>query len=87
MRRRRCSARTSADLAPWIDEYDAAIHHGDRAIGRLLDSLARRTGERIDPGGEVGRVGTSGGRDTPALYFEIRQGGNPIDPGAWLTRR
>jgi len=35
-------ARTPADLAPWIDEYDAAIHRGDRAIGRLLDMLARR---------------------------------------------
>jgi arylsulfatase A-like enzyme len=35
-------ARTPADLSPYVDEYDAAIHHGDRAIGRLLDSLARR---------------------------------------------
>ena len=35
-------ARGPADLAPYVDEYDAAIHHGDRAIGRLLDSLARR---------------------------------------------
>jgi arylsulfatase A-like enzyme len=31
-----------ADVAPYVDEYDAAIHHGDRAVGRLLESLARR---------------------------------------------
>ena len=52
-----------------------------------LDSLARRTGERITPGTSVGRVGTSGGRDTPALYFELRHRGNPIDPRSWLSRR
>lgn len=34
--------RVPADIAPHMDEYDAAIHHGDGAIGRLLDSLARR---------------------------------------------
>lgn len=52
-----------------------------------LDSLARRTGERIAPGTSLGRVGMSGGRDTPALYFELRLRGNPIDPRAWLSRR
>ena len=52
-----------------------------------LDSLARRTGERITPGTSVGRVGTSGGRETPALYFELRLRGNPIDPRSWLSRR
>ena len=52
-----------------------------------LDSLTRRTGEKVEPGGSLGRVGTSGGRDTPGLYFEIRRGGNPINPSDWLTRR
>ena len=52
-----------------------------------LDSLLRRTGEKVEPGGSLGRVGTSGGRDTPALYFEIRRGGSPINPSDWLTRR
>ena len=52
-----------------------------------LDALTRRTGEQVEPGGSLGRVGTSGGRDSPALYFEIRRGGNPINPSDWLTRR
>jgi arylsulfatase A-like enzyme len=38
--------RGPGDLAAYVDEYDAAIHHGDRAVGRLID-LFRRTG-RLD---------------------------------------
>jgi arylsulfatase A-like enzyme len=36
------TGRSPADLAPYVGEYDAAIHRGDRAIGRLLESLERR---------------------------------------------
>lgn len=36
------TGRSPADVAPYVDEYDAAIHHGDRAVGRLLASLVRR---------------------------------------------
>jgi len=31
-----------AEMAPYIAEYDAAVHHGDRGVGALLDVLARR---------------------------------------------
>jgi len=42
MKRACRTGRSPADVAAHIDEYDAAIHRGDRAIGRLLESLARR---------------------------------------------
>ena len=32
-------------------------------------------------------VGDSGGRDSPALYFEVRKDGDPIDPSDWIARR
>jgi septal ring factor EnvC (AmiA/AmiB activator) len=32
-------------------------------------------------------VGESGGRDQPALYFEIRRQGEPVDPKPWLAAR
>ncbi len=48
-------------------------------------TLFRRPGERVRAGDVLGRVGASGGRDTPALYFEIRQGGNPVNPERWLS--
>ena len=34
-------ARAMSDLAPFVDEYDAAIRRGDRAVGRLLAMLER----------------------------------------------
>ena len=52
-----------------------------------LDGLERHTGDHVDPGSSLGRVGVSGGIDAPALYFELRQRGTPVDPGRWLLRR
>ncbi len=36
------SGERPADLDRWILEYDAAIHRGDRAFGRLLEGLSER---------------------------------------------
>jgi septal ring factor EnvC (AmiA/AmiB activator) len=35
-------------------------------------------------GDTIASVGDSGGRATPALYFEIRKAGRPIDPRPWF---
>ena len=35
------TAGSRADLVPFVDEYDAAIRHGDRAVGRLLELVER----------------------------------------------
>ena len=32
----------------------------------------------------VASVGNSGGQGRPALYFELRRNGSPVDPAAWL---
>jgi septal ring factor EnvC (AmiA/AmiB activator) len=34
----------------------------------------------------VSTVGSSGGRDRPALYFEVRKDGKPVDPAGWCRR-
>ena len=39
------AARSTADLDAFVDEYDAAIRHGDRALGKLL-ALLERTATR-----------------------------------------
>lgn len=49
-------------------------------------SLQREVGDWVRPGDVIAQVGSSGGVDTPALYFEIRRDGNPVDPGSWLQR-
>lgn len=46
-------------------------------------SLLRDVGEWVKAGTQVSTVGTSGGLQSPALYFEIRQQGKPVDPATW----
>ena len=50
-------------------------------------TLIRETGDWVDSGEIIATVGDSGGSAKPALYFEIRSAGNPIDPGRWCVRR
>lgn len=49
-------------------------------------SLAVKVGDWVRAGTELGSVGESGGQAQPALYFEIRRRGEPIDPQQWLQK-
>jgi len=46
-------------------------------------SLLKNAGDIVKAGESIATVGTSGGQDTPALYFAIRQQGRPSDPAQW----
>ena len=46
-------------------------------------SLLKKPGDVVKAGEAISTVGTSGGQDTPALYFAIRQQGRPTDPSQW----
>lgn len=46
-------------------------------------SLLKDAGDMVKAGDVIATVGTSGGQDTPALYFAIRQQGRPSDPAQW----
>ncbi|MWV11195.1 peptidoglycan DD-metalloendopeptidase family protein [Pseudomonas sp. R-28-1W-6] len=46
-------------------------------------SLLKEAGDIVRAGESIATVGTSGGQDTPALYFAIRQQGRPSDPAQW----
>lgn len=46
--------------------------------------LLKTAGSPVTGGETVARAGNSGGRRDSALYFEIRQGGKPLDPARWL---
>jgi len=48
-------------------------------------SLLKKAGEQVKAGEPIATVGTSGGQDTPALYFAIRQQGRPSDPVQWCS--
>jgi len=63
------------------------IDHGDGFLSLYGHnrSLLRSVGDRVNPGDVVARAGTTGGLERAALYFEIREAGDPIDPSLWLT--
>ena len=66
------------------------IDHGNSHMSLYgsCDSLFKGLGERVEGGEPVGLVGQSGGQSNVGLYFEIRRGGRPLDPNAWLgTKR
>ncbi|WP_213875661.1 murein hydrolase activator EnvC [Pseudomonas sp. dw_358] len=46
-------------------------------------TLLKSAGDVVKAGETISTVGTSGGQETPALYFAIRQQGKPTDPAQW----
>ncbi|BAP42031.1 peptidoglycan DD-metalloendopeptidase family protein [Pseudomonas sp. 21LCFQ02] len=46
-------------------------------------SLLKKAGDIVKAGEAISTVGSSGGQDTAALYFAIRQQGRPTDPAQW----
>lgn len=46
-------------------------------------TLLKSAGDVVKAGESISTVGNSGGQNTPALYFAIRQQGHPSDPAQW----
>ena len=62
------------------------IDHGNgwMSLYGRNESLLKQTGDWAAPGEEIARVGSSGGATDPALYFEIRSDGTPVNPAKWI---
>jgi septal ring factor EnvC (AmiA/AmiB activator) len=62
------------------------VDHGDGYLSLYghNERLYKEVGERVTAGDTIATLGDSGGRATPALYFEIRKGGRPVDPRPWF---
>ncbi len=78
-------------FSEWMTGYGLIliVDHGGGYMSLYAhnESLLRDTGDRVKRGDPVAKVGTSGGQGMPALYFELRRNGQPVDPGSWLQRR
>lgn len=61
------------------------IDHGNGYMSLYAhnQSILKEAGEWVSTGETIATVGQSGGKREPALYFEIRKSGKPIDPAAW----
>lgn len=74
--------------AQWFKGYGnlVILDHGDR-IFSLYGNLRASTvsqGDTVRAGETIGIVGESEEEETGALYFEIRENNQPIDPVSWL---
>jgi septal ring factor EnvC (AmiA/AmiB activator) len=63
------------------------LDHGDEyfTVSAHLAEIDVAVGDAVRPGQVVGLVGESGSLSGPHLYFELRRGREPLDPGAWLA--
>jgi septal ring factor EnvC (AmiA/AmiB activator) len=81
----------SVVFSEWMTGYGLIliVDHGNGYMSLYAhnESLLRDVGDRIKRGDALAKVGTSGGQGTPALYFELRRNGQPVDPSSWLQRR
>jgi septal ring factor EnvC (AmiA/AmiB activator) len=74
----------------WMTGYGLLliVDHGNGYMSLYAhnDALLKDAGAQVRRGDPVATVGTSGGQGRPSLYFELRRGGSPVDPGVWLRR-
>jgi septal ring factor EnvC (AmiA/AmiB activator) len=65
------------------------LDHGNGVVSIYSHAsvLLVAAGEDVTRSQELGRVGDSGSLRGAYLYFEIRDGGKPVDPASWLRRR
>ena len=75
----------------WMTGYGLIliVDHGNGYLSLYAhtESLLKNPGDRVKRGEHVARVGSSGGQSRPALYFELRRNGQPVDPRQWLSRQ
>ncbi|MGH8077099.1 MAG: murein hydrolase activator EnvC family protein [Lysobacter sp.] len=74
--------------AEWMTGYGLLliVDHGNGYMSLYAhnDALLKDVGAAVKRGESVGTVGNSGGQGRPALYFELRRNGQPVNPTTWL---
>ena len=78
-------------FAEWMTGYGLIliVDHGNGYLSLYAhsESLLKDIGAVVKRGDAVARVGNSGGLAQPALYFELRRNGQPVNPNQWFGSR
>jgi septal ring factor EnvC (AmiA/AmiB activator) len=84
----RAVASGEVRFAGWFRGYGKMLilDHGDEyfTVSAHLGELHVDVGDSVEAGESIGAVGETGSLSGPLLYFEIRRGGEPLDPSDWL---
>jgi len=75
-------------FAGWFRGYGRIVilDHGDGyfTVSGHLDEIFVEVGDPVEQGDTVGTAGETGSLSGPRLYFELRRGGQALDPAEWL---
>ncbi len=85
----RAVAKGRVDFAN--DDYEGmggmiVLNHGDGfyTLYGHLSEISVASGQEVQPGAQIGRVGDAGSLKGPILHFEVRKGSAPQNPETWL---
>ena len=64
------------------------LDHGNHyyTVYAHLEEVFKVKGDRVEKGEVIATVGDSGSLMGPALHFEVRHHGKPVDPLAWIQK-
>src|SRR5690606_18905079 len=78
-------------FAEWMTGYGMIliVDHGNGTMSLYAhnDALLKEASDAVKRGDAVATVGNSGGQGQPALYFELRRNGQPVNPNTFLQKR
>jgi septal ring factor EnvC (AmiA/AmiB activator) len=78
-------------FANWLRGFGlmTIVDHGDGYLTLYghSSSLFTSPGDWVEAGEAIAQAGRTGGTEDPAVYFEIRHNGKPVNPGGWLGSR
>jgi murein DD-endopeptidase MepM/ murein hydrolase activator NlpD len=83
------TADGTVERADWFSSYGlfVAIEHGANVETRYahMSRLAVAAGERVHKGDVIGYVGTTGRSTGPHLHYEVRVGGEAVNPIPYMA--
>jgi septal ring factor EnvC (AmiA/AmiB activator) len=78
-------------FADWLKGYGLVVildhANGFFSLYAHASALAVKVGDRVQTGQIIGWTGDTGMTSDNTLYFELRDGAEPVDPLIWLAKR
>jgi septal ring factor EnvC (AmiA/AmiB activator) len=77
--------------ADWLKGYGLVLildhQNGFFSLYAHASKLLAKVGEQVETGQAIGETGDTGMAGENMLYFELREGAEPVDPLPWLAKR